>query len=111
MKLWHIAQWGNQKEGGNGWDTQCVIRANDMQAALAQAEIHFYQNDPNWRDAKADLVILIGDDGLVSDEGPKLIIPIWIKPAFNLGKYQSWHRDYETNEWLDTKAMYGDSDD
>ena len=107
MKLWHVAQWGNREEGGNGWDTQCIVRANDLPSALTIAELHFDQFDHGWRDGKADVVYLMGDDGSVGDE-PKLIVPIWIKPAFNLGRYPSWHFDLESKEWKDSKTMYGE---
>jgi hypothetical protein len=105
MKLWHIAQWGNKDEGVNGWDTQCVIRSNDMMLAIEKAELHMSYYD--WRYGKADVVYLLGDDGVVGDK-TELAIQVWIKPALNLLSHESWHRHYETNEWLDFKTMYGD---
>lgn len=108
MKLWHVAQWGNSKEGANGWDTQCIVRANDLPAALSIAELHLDQFDHGWRDGKADVVYLIGDDGSVGDES-KLIIPIWIKPCFNLGRYPSWHKSYDTKEWIDAGTLFNEA--
>lgn len=107
MKLWHVAQWGNREQGGNGWDTQCVVRANDLTSAIKKAEFHFDQFDPGWRDGKADAVYLMGDDGTVGEK-PELIIPIWLKPAFNLGKYPSWHFDHESKTWVDSKILFGE---
>lgn len=105
MKLWHVAQWGNKEEGGNGLDTQCIIRSNDMMSAIAQAQIHFAVWD--WRDGQSDIIILLGDDGTIGDE-TKIVVPVWLNPAFNLGHYPSWHRVYGTDEWADTKTMYGE---
>ena len=105
MKLWHVAQWGNKDEGGNGRDTQCVIRSNDMMSAIAQAQIHL--SAYGWRDGQADIIILLGDDGL-TDQETKIVIPVWFNPAFNLGHYLSWHRVHGTDEWVDTKTMYGE---
>lgn len=108
MKLWIIAQWGNEEEGADGHDTQCIMRSNNMMDAIKQAEIHFSNRWKNWKDGLADTAILLGDDGQQDDKKSTLIVPIWIAPAYNLGHYPSWHRHLATNEWMDAKTMYGD---
>lgn len=107
MKLWHVAQWGNKEEGPDGWDTQCVIRANDMEAAVKQAEFYISDYNRNYRQGQADVVYLLGDDGTISEQA-KMVITIWKHPAYNLGGYPSWHRDEDTNEWVDFKTRYPD---
>lgn len=106
MKLWHVAQWGNKDEGGNGPDTQCIVRANDMMKAIKIAEEHlaWWQ----FKNGETDIVMLLGDD-LDNDGDEMVVIRGWIDNALNMGDYPSWHRDYHTGEWLDAKTMYGDN--
>lgn len=104
MKLWHIAQWGNSAEGVNGHDTQCVVRAHDLMSAIQLAELMFSYHLPIWKNGKANVVYLLGDDGNFDIE-EKLIIPIWIKPAYNLGGYDSWNYDFESQTWISFKEI------
>jgi hypothetical protein len=108
MKLWQVVQWGNKEEGADGWDTQCVVAASDMMSAITKAELHFSQYYSNYREGKADMILLLADNALTDSQESVLIIPIWIKPSYNLGKSPSWHRRNETNEWLSHKDMYGE---
>lgn len=105
MKLWIVAQWGNKEEGADGKDTQCIVRSNSMLAAIKCAEGCFWLWE--WKNGQADTAIILGDDGLPDDNNAKVIVPVWFAPAYNLGKYPSWHRHPETNEWLDAKTMFG----
>lgn len=108
MKLWMISQWGNKDEGHNGEDTNCIVRSNDMMAAIAFAEQVFlgYGKD-GWKEGKADVVYVLGDDGKEDDEKTKLIISVWRAHAFNLGGYPSWHRVYwEDNRWAPAEELF-----
>lgn len=107
MKLWHVIQWGNSKEGGNGYDTQCIVAASDMKAAIAKGEEYIGYFAPGYRGELADVITLLGDDGR-PDEDARLVIRVWVAFGDNMGHYESWHRHPETNEWLDYKTMYGD---
>lgn len=106
MKLWHVAQWGNKDEGGNGPDTQCIVRADDMMKAIEIAEAHlaWWQ----FKGGQTDVVFLLGDDGVTNGE-PMVVIRGWIDNALNMGNYPSWHRDLDTGEWIDHITMFGDN--
>lgn len=104
MKLWHIAQWGNADEGGNGQDINCIVRADDLETAVEIAELNFEHLD--WKDGQCDVIYLMGEDTL-NDDKAKIIVYPWIANAFNLGGYPSWHRDSD-NKWLTSEEMYGD---
>lgn len=109
MKLWHIAQWGNKKDGPNGHDTQCIVAAVDLKSAVEKAELHISHmfDNSSYRDGKADAAYLLGDDGKPDGE-PQLVIRPWVDFADNLGHYPSWHRRYwDTGEWADTESIYG----
>jgi hypothetical protein len=105
MKLWHVAQWGNKEDGGDGHDTQCVIRSNEMISAIEKAELHMSCFD--WKEGKADVVYLLGEDESVGDK-TELVIAVWFNPAFNLAHHPAWFKDHNTNQWVDEKTMYGD---
>jgi hypothetical protein len=107
MKLWHVAQWGNHEDGGNGADTNCIVRAPDLKTAINIAEDHFDGVMDEWNNGVADVAYLLGDDCSPLEEA-KVVVRLWIDHAFNLGHYDSWHRDYDTGEWVDAEAMYGD---
>lgn len=107
MKLWHIAQWGNPKDGGNGWDTQCIVAAPDMQAAIKFGQDCIQRHNGDYRCGKADTIYHMGDDGRPDGE-PVLVVRVYIDVAMNLGRYPAWHRQHETDEWLDTKTMFGE---
>lgn len=107
MKLWYITQWGNSKDGPNGWDTNCVIASTDLKSAVEYAQVLFAALAPGYRDELADAAHLIGDDGRL-DEDARLVIRPYIAFADNPGHYESWYRHPETNEWLDQKTMYGE---
>lgn len=104
MKLWHIAQWGNKQDGIDGYDTQCIISSNDMLEAVEIAELHMSCLD--WKDGKADVIYLIGDDGC-ADHVTRLVIDVWINPASNRGCYPSWHKDHVANKWIESETIYG----
>lgn len=110
MKLWHIAQWGNKKDGPNGHDTQCIVAAVDLKSAVEKAELHIghmYSSIDLYRDGKADVAYLLGEDGRPDGEA-QLVIRVWLDNAFNLGHYPAWYRHYwDTNEWADSESVYG----
>jgi hypothetical protein len=109
MKLWIVVQWGNEKEGPDGQDTQCIVRSNDMMSAIEFAEDCFRGplND-GWKNGKADVVLLLGDDNAADDGMTTLIVRIWVNTASYGGDYFSWHRKLATKEWVDAKTMFGD---
>lgn len=106
MKLWIVVQWGNKEEGPNGQDTQCIIRSNDMLKAVEFGES--CMQPLKWKDGQADMIVLLGDDGMSDDGMMRTIIQPWINSAIYGGDYLSWRRHSITNEWMDTKTMYGD---
>lgn len=112
MKLWHVIQWGNKNEGGNGPDTQCVVSAPDMSAALEKANYHFLQYNLKidgtvWKD-NADVIRLLGKDDL--PDGPHvLVIPVWISHAFNMNNVPTWHSN--KGMWVDEKILFSDEED
>jgi hypothetical protein len=97
MKLWQITQWGNPKEGPNGWDTSVIVRATSFDSALAVGETFFTsfpktEDGKPYREGEANLVVLMGDDfSKLAEE--KIVIHDFVLPAFNLGHYQSWKKD------------------
>src|SRR5208283_210207 len=102
MKLWQVIQWGNIKDGGNGPDTQLIVSAVDIEAAVAEAKIRFeyhhsYDHKKLWKEY-ADAVYLLGQDDR-PDGNPIVIVPIWVANAFNMAYNASWHCDYESKEW------------
>lgn len=105
MKLWHVAQWGNKEEGADGYDTQCIIRSNDMLDAVAKAQLHLSIFD--WKDGKPDVVYLLGEDEYVGQDTTIIIQP-WTNPALNLAHHLAWYRN-EFDCWVNEKDMYGDS--
>jgi hypothetical protein len=109
MKLWHVVQWGNEMEGGNGEDTNCLVRAPDMEIALALAYEHFNFHSLGWKNGICDVIMLLGEDSL--DDEAKVVMYKWKAHAFNPAKYPSWHRDPHTGEWTDDKTMFGDNID
>ncbi len=106
MKLWHVAQWGNLDEGANGQDTNCIVRAPDLETAVKIAQNNFEYLD--WKDGECDVVFLMGEDN-IEDDTAKIVIRDWIANAFNLGGYPSWHRDLDTGKWLTAEEMYGNA--
>jgi hypothetical protein len=106
MKLWHIAQWGNPDDGGNGPDTNCIVRANNLSSAIKIAENAFgspYR--PSWREGKADVVYLMGEDS--SDKtDERVVIQVWVAHTFNFPHYKGWGRDYTTDEWESHDILY-----
>ena len=118
MKLWQVVQWGNQDEGPDGCDTQCIVSAIDMQSAITKACIHFdqlntYGKQTVWREykaGKADVIWSLGADDKPDGEAI-LIVSIFVKPAHNLGRYHAWYRHPDTNKWLPQKEMYPDIED
>jgi len=107
MKLWHVIQWGNEKDGFNGWDTQCVVAAIDLKSAVEKAQELFGYYAINYRGGLADTVRLLGDDGRPDGEA-RLVIRIWVAFGDNLCHYETWHRQTDTGEWVDFKTMYGE---
>jgi len=107
MKLWYICQWGNPDDGGDGPDTNCIVRAPDLQTAIVLAQDAFsrHYDKEQWRDCKADSVYLIGEDLSPSNE-PKLITAIWIAHAYNLAGYKSWGRIFDTDQWEEHEKLY-----
>lgn len=94
MKLWQVTQWGNPKEGPNGWDTSVLVRARIFDTALQVAEKFFTEfpktdDGKPFHDGKAQLVILMGEDLGAGDE-EQVVIHDFVLPAFNLGGYRSW---------------------
>lgn len=108
MKLWHVAQWGNADEGPNGQDTNCIVRAPDLETAIKLAEKEFEYLD--WKDGVCDTAWCMGEDYLLDDD-PRVIVQDWIAHAFNLGGYPSWHRDLDTGKWLTEAEMFGENDE
>ena len=107
MKLWHIAQWGNIHEGGNGYDTQCVVSTIDLSSAVNRAEKHFATEVFNpYKGGVSDVAILLGEDNH-SDGESMLVIGAWIAIADNKLHNPAWYRNTETGEWVDQKTMYG----
>jgi hypothetical protein len=106
VKLWHVAQWGNPKDGPDGWDTQCIVAAPNMQAAIQFGQERFRDQNGEYRDNKADTIYHMGDDGRPDGE-PRLVTRVYVDVAMNLGGYPAWHRKWDTDEWLDTATMYG----
>jgi hypothetical protein len=107
MKLWHVAQWGNKDEGGNGDDTNCIVRAPDLKSAIDFAENYFNMQGHGWKNGEADVAYLMGED-CSDDDKTQLVVLIWRNPAFNMLDYPSWHRHPVTNEWGDTKSIFGE---
>ncbi len=107
MKLWHIIQWGNHKDGANGWDTQCIVSAKDLKSAVDKAQLHIGDYGNGYRDRLADCAHLMGEDGKPDGE-PVLITNVWVAVGVNMGKYELWHRHPESNEWVDHKTMFGE---
>lgn len=110
MKLWHIAQWGNPKDGGNGPDTNCIVRANTLEGAIVMAEDTFGNAHRTvmaevWRAGKADVVYLMGEDASDKEE-ERVVIQVWVAHAFNFPGYKGWGRDYSTNEWVSHDVLY-----
>lgn len=104
MKLWHVTQWGNVIDGVNGWDTQCIVSASTMEAAIEKGEIHISDyGSGKYRDGKADTIYLLGDDNRPDGE-PKLVVRVWVAFADNLGHYPSWHK--HEDKWIDSKTLY-----
>lgn len=99
MKLWQVIQWGNNEDGPDGWDTQCIVSAVDMQAAIKKAAIHFpsweIYTKGEWEHTSADVVYLLGQDDK-PDADAVLIVPVWIKPAYNLSHNRAWSYDYQS---------------
>lgn len=110
MKLWHVCQWGNKNDGVNGWDTQCVVAASNLQEAVKFAETIFQDyNGPEYAGGIAHCIFLMGDDGNFLDSEAKLVIRVFVSFADNPAKCPSWHRHPETEEWVDTNILYGDN--
>jgi hypothetical protein len=119
MQLWQVIQWGNIVEGGNGPDTQCIISAVDMQAAIKEGEFRiehhnlYIESMPSKRPAirdwpnRADVAYLLGQDHR-SDGDPIVIVPVWVAHAFNMAHSPSWHRHHHDSVWMTQKEMYGE---
>jgi hypothetical protein len=107
VKLWHVAQWGNEKTGVNGYDTQCIVSAIDLPSAVSRAEKHFAEEVSHpYKGGVSDVALLIGED-TKPDREAVLVFGAWIGIADNKMHYPAWYRHPETNEWLDQKTMYG----
>lgn len=92
MKLWHIVQWGNPKEGGNGDDAQCIVSASSFEAAVKKGEEHFQSYDPLYMDGRCQIVHLMGQDDK-PDGVPVMVIYRWLQPSVNPGKMPLWLRE------------------
>lgn len=102
MKLWHVVQWGNKQDGIDGHDTQCVIRSNDMLEAITKAQVHLSLLD--WKDGKADVVMLLGEDSYDGDETILVILP-WVNAAPNLVRNLIWYRN-QFDHWVNEKDLH-----
>jgi hypothetical protein len=98
MKLWHIVQWGNPEEGGNGDDAQCIVSATSFEAAVKMGEQHFQDYNPSYMDGKCHVVHLMGEDDR-PDGDAVMIIYRWLQPAINPSKMPYFHRHENSNEW------------
>ena len=98
MKLWRVVQWGNPKEGGDGADTQCIISAHTMEAAIQKGEEVFQTTSPGYMNGKCHNIQLLGNDD--RPEGPPVVIIwCWEQAAINHAGNPSWGRIFETDEW------------
>lgn len=105
MKLWQVIQWGNKEEGPNGLDTQCIVSAANMEAAIAKGEFHFNQY-AFWK--QADVIYLLGYDDR-PDGDALLIVPIWLHYADNLQHNPAWFRKYwDDGTWATEDEVYPD---
>lgn len=102
MKLWHVVQWGNPIDGGNGDDAQCIISASTFDSAVAFAEQHFQEYNPTYMDGKCHVVHLLGQDDKPDGE-PVMVIYRWLQPAVNPSKMPYWYRYENTAVWLENK--------
>jgi hypothetical protein len=98
VKLWHVVQWGNPEEGGNGDDGQCIISASSLESAVARAEQHFQDYNPSYMAGKCHIVHLLGQDDR-SDGEAVMINYRWLQPAVNPGKLPTWHRHENSEIW------------
>lgn len=77
---------------------------------IAKGEFHIEQQNGDFREGKADVIYLMGDDGRPDDE-PRLVIRPWIDPAMNFSHYPAWYRCYwdevNPNKWEDQETVYG----
>ena len=124
MKLWQVIQWGNIKDGPNGHDTQCIISAVDMQAAIKKAELHFPMWKKSWAtsasdpeqaakkdewDKSAEVVYLIGQDDKPDGEA-FLVIPVWVAMGVNLSHNPAWYLNHQTQRWETHEEKFGSED-
>ena len=100
MKLWRVAQWGNVNEGGNGEDTNCIVRANTMDSAIKITEEYFNQWGKNaFKHGITDCVMFLGEDASPLTE-EKVVVRKWLEHAINLAEYPAWTREWNTNVWV-----------
>lgn len=99
MKLYQVIQWGNATDGGDGWDTQCIVSGQNVQSAVEKGEFHLERMSPfkPYRNGKADVVYELGQDNRPDGEAI-LITPCWIKSAFNLTHNPAWLKD-DSGKW------------
>lgn len=98
MKLWHIVQWGNPQEGGNGDDAQCIVSASSFEEAVSFGEQHFQDYDKDYMDGKCNVVHLIGQDER-PDGKPVMVIYRWVQSAVNPSKMPCWYRHDNSSIW------------
>jgi hypothetical protein len=98
MKLWHIVQWGNPEEGGDGDDAQCIISASSFESAVIMAEQYFQDYNPTYMNGKCHVVHMMGQDDK-PDGAAVMVIYRWLQPAVNPSKMAYWYRHIHSDEW------------
>lgn len=98
MKLWHVVQWGNPEEGGNGDDAQCIISASSFEEAVAFGEEHFQGYNKEYMSGRCHVVHLLGQDDK-PDGKPVMVIYRWLQPSVNPSKMPFWLRELNSDVW------------
>ena len=109
MKLWHVVQYGNYKDrDANESDTNCIVRANTLEEAIELGNFAISEhNRYEWRNNRADVIHLMGDDNH-PDPVASIVIRAWIQSDLCMVEYESWYYEYfkDDGKWLTKEEFF-----
>ncbi len=111
MKIFIAVRWGHDEspEGGNGEDTNFLVRANDRDEAAAIVDSFLkYSLHHNKVDPICNVIIELGSDYGGGTESAILHGPWYSFFHMNCPRdYTSWIReDHTGNKWMDYDELY-----
>lgn len=103
MNIYHVVQWGNPFEGGNGEDGQYIFAAKSFDDAVSFGEQHFKEwnaamGKSGYMRDRIHIVHFMGRNDM-PDGDPVLLLSRWQSSSCNFGKMPYWCRQLNSDIW------------